>query len=134
MPDVDERYQEIDRAARALAALITKEVPQGWSWGIFLVPALGERAVFWISNAERAGMLDAVRGWVDDQDRRAAEATRVPPGRSMGVQCPDCGTIAFAGPLAPEYAGAVWVCSGCHTPIPRTRWIAVRTATKVRGL
>jgi hypothetical protein len=81
MPDYDDRYQvrnpEIERALRTLAMLIDGGVPEGWGWGLFLVPfgeheaaPKGEGAVFWISNSERQGMLDAVKGWLDDNARR----------------------------------------------------------------
>jgi hypothetical protein len=80
--DQDERYQvrnqDIERALRTLAALIDGEVPADWGWGLFLVPfgkneaaPKGAGAVFWISNSERAGMMDAVQGWIDDNKRRA---------------------------------------------------------------
>lgn len=77
----DERYQvrnkEIERALRTLAALIDEEVPEGWGWGLFLVPfgvneaaPKGMGAVFWISNSEREGMMDCVQGWIDDNKKR----------------------------------------------------------------
>jgi hypothetical protein len=77
----DERYQvrneNIERALRTLATLIDEETPEGWGWGLFLVPfgdneaaPKGAGAVFWISNSERAGMIDAVKGWIADQERR----------------------------------------------------------------
>jgi len=79
----DERYQvrnpEIERALRTLAALIDERTPEGWGWGLFLVPfgenapePIGKGAVFWISNSDRAGMLDAVKGWIEDNERRRA--------------------------------------------------------------
>lgn len=83
MPVHDERYQvrndSIERALRTLAALIDEETPDGWGWGLFLVPfgehepaPKGEGAVFWISNSERAGMIAAVKGWIEDNERRQA--------------------------------------------------------------
>jgi len=77
----DERYQVrdeyIERALRTLATLIDEEVPEDWGWGLFLVPfgvneaaPKGRGAVFWISNSEREGMLDAVQGWIEDNKRR----------------------------------------------------------------
>jgi hypothetical protein len=77
----DPRYQvrnaEIERALRTIGTLIDGEVPEGWGWGLFLVPfgvneaaPKGAGAVFWISNSERAGMIDAVKGWVLDQEKR----------------------------------------------------------------
>ena len=80
-PDYDERYQvrhpEIERALRTLAEVISERVPEGWAWGLFLVPfgvneaaPKGEGAVFWISNGDRAGMVDAVKGWIDDMEKR----------------------------------------------------------------
>jgi len=77
----DERYQvrhaEIERALRTIAALIDGEVPADWAWGLFLVPfgrneaaPKGAGAVFWIANAERDGMIDAIKGWIDDNERR----------------------------------------------------------------
>lgn len=80
-PEHDERFEvrkpEIERALRTLAALIDEETPDGWGWGLFLVPfgeheaaPKGEGAVFWISNSERAGMIEAVKGWIADNERR----------------------------------------------------------------
>jgi hypothetical protein len=80
-PPNDERYEvknpEIERYLRTLATLIDAEAPDGWSWGLFLVPfgeheayPKGQGAVFWISNAEREGMLNAVQGWIDDNKKR----------------------------------------------------------------
>jgi len=77
----DERYQvrnaEIERALRTIAVRIEEDVPEGWGWGLFLVPfgehaaaPVGQGAVFWISNSERAGMLDAIKGWIADNERR----------------------------------------------------------------
>lgn len=77
----DERYQvrneEIERALRTIGVLIDGEVPAGWAWGVFLVPfgnneaaPKGIGSVFWISNGDRAGMLDAVKGWIEDNERR----------------------------------------------------------------
>jgi hypothetical protein len=81
MPTPDERYQvrdpEIERALRTLGVLIDEQTPEGWGWGLFLVPfgvneaaPKGKGAVFWISNSDRAGMLDAVKGWIEDNERR----------------------------------------------------------------
>lgn len=77
----DDRYQvrnpEIERALRTLAVLIDEQTPDGWGWGLFLVKfgeheafPKGEGAVFWISNSERAGMIDAMKGWIDDNEKR----------------------------------------------------------------
>lgn len=82
----DERYQvrdpDIERALRTLAAQLNEHLPDGWAFGLFLVPfgvneaaPKGNGAVFWISNAERAGMIDCVKGWIADQDRRAKAAS-----------------------------------------------------------
>jgi hypothetical protein len=79
----DERYQvrneEIERALRTLASLIDERTPEGWGWGLFLVPfgehesePKGRGAVFWISNSDRPGMIDAVKGWIADQATRRA--------------------------------------------------------------
>lgn len=82
----DERYQvrnpEIEQALRTLAVLVDERVPEGWGWGIFLVPfgahapePAGRGAVFWISNSERAGMIDAVKGWIEEQERKRPPVT-----------------------------------------------------------
>jgi hypothetical protein len=77
--EYDERYQvrnqEIERYLRTLAALINDEAPEGWGWGLFLVkfgnnPIEKGGAVFWISNSEREGMIDAVKGWIEDIEKR----------------------------------------------------------------
>jgi hypothetical protein len=79
----DERYQvrneAIERALRTLGALIDERTPEGWAWGLFLVPfgenkaePMGRGAVFWISNGDRPGMMDAVKGWIADQETRSA--------------------------------------------------------------
>jgi len=77
----DERYEvrneEIERQLRTLGTLIDEEVPEGWGWGLFLVPfgdnepePKGKGAVFWISNSERQGMIDAIKGWIEFRDKR----------------------------------------------------------------
>jgi len=77
----DERYEvrnaEIERALRTLATLIDGEIPEGWGFGLFLVPygenepePKGKGAVFWISNSEREGMVDAISGWIDLQKQK----------------------------------------------------------------
>jgi len=94
----DERYQirnaEIEKALRTLAVLIEEATPPGWGFGLFLVPFGAQEpaleaqplpagtgkaslalhapkgAVFWISNSDRPGMIDAIRGWMDEQDKR----------------------------------------------------------------
>ena len=90
----DERYQvrneEIERYLRTLATLIDGEAPEGWAWGLFLVPfgiheaePKGAGAVFWISNGDRDGMLDAVQGWIDDNKKRK-EAEKKKHGSGSG--------------------------------------------------
>lgn len=77
----DERYQvrneDVERRLRTMASLIEDDLPDGWAFGLFLVPfganeaaPKGKGSVFWISNAERAGMIDAVKGWIEDNARR----------------------------------------------------------------
>lgn len=82
----DERYEvqhaDTQRYLRTLATLIDEQAPEGWGWGLFLVkhgdnpkaqpgPSPdGAGAVFWISNSERAEMLDIVQGWIDDNKKR----------------------------------------------------------------
>ncbi len=68
----DERYEvhnaEAQRALRTTAVLIDEQLPDGWAWGLFLMARMGEgEATYWISNAERAGMIDVVRGWLQKQ-------------------------------------------------------------------
>lgn len=81
--EYDERYQvrneEIERALRTMAMRLEEDLPDGWAFGLLLVPfgvnqpaPQGAGAVFWISNADRAGMIDAVRGWIEDNDKRKA--------------------------------------------------------------
>jgi hypothetical protein len=81
----DERYQvrnaDVERALRTMGTLLDEEVPEGWAWGLFLVPfgnneaaPKGIGSVFWISNGDRQGMLDAVQGWIDDNKRRQKAA------------------------------------------------------------
>ena len=80
-PMHDERYKvrnkDAERALRTRATLIEDELPDGWCFGLFLArigeheaAPKGEGAVFWISNAERAGMIDCVKGWIEDNERR----------------------------------------------------------------
>jgi hypothetical protein len=118
----DERYQirntEIEKALRRLAGLIEEATPPGWGFGLFLVPfgdnpaaidpvaypagsgkagktgqaAQGQGAVFWISNAERAGMVEAIRGWMDEQGQWRCQANCGWTGPAMDAQeCPKCG-------------------------------------------
>lgn len=80
--DVDERFEvprpDIERALRTMATLIDEEAPEGWGWGLFLVPfganeaaPKGDGAVFWISNSERSGMVNVVKGWIQHQEQKA---------------------------------------------------------------
>lgn len=80
---IDERFEvrhpHAERTLRTLAALLGEEVGEGWGWGLFLVkfgdrPAKDGGAVFWISNSEREGMIEAVKGWIEDVERRKREA------------------------------------------------------------
>lgn len=83
----DERFEvrnpDMERYLRTLATLIDAEAPDGWGWGLFMVPfganeaaPKGNGAVFWISNSEREGMVDAVKGWIDSQAKRKKGAHR----------------------------------------------------------
>ncbi len=79
---VDERFEirnaDVERTLRSLAALLDEQLPEGFAFGLFLVP-FGEHAkaapgwgdgkggYFWISSAERAGMVDIVEHWVQQQ-------------------------------------------------------------------
>jgi len=81
----DERYEvrnpEIEDVLRRIAARIDESVPEGFAFGLFLMP-FGAKpieeggAVFWISNAERDGMVDAIKGWIEDSERRKAERAK----------------------------------------------------------
>lgn len=77
----DERYQvrneELERYLRTMAVMLEQDLPEGWAFGLFLVPfgvnrpaPEGIGSVFWISNADRDGMIDAVKGWIKDNERR----------------------------------------------------------------
>jgi hypothetical protein len=92
----DERYQvrhpDTERTLRTLATLIEAELDPGMGFGLFLVKygahvaaapgaVTDEGAVFWISNSDRAGMVDAIEGWIDDSRRRGV----VPADRSALV-------------------------------------------------
>lgn len=90
---------EIERRLRTLAMLIDGGVPKDWGWGLFLVP-FGEHepaaeagpqsagtgkamlaaqapqgAVFWISNSERSGMVEAIKGWIEEHEQAKKEQT-----------------------------------------------------------
>jgi hypothetical protein len=76
----DERYEvrneEIERYLRTLGTLIDSESPEGWGWGLFLVPMgeheaepKGRGVVFWISNSDRAGMIDVIKGWITNFEK-----------------------------------------------------------------
>lgn len=92
---LDERFEvrnaEIERALRTLATLINERTPDGWGWGLFLVPfgdheavpaggsvtgagktslSQARGAVFWISNSERQGMIDAIKGWIELREKK----------------------------------------------------------------
>jgi hypothetical protein len=80
------RHEEIERALRTLAVMIEGEIPDGWRFGLFLVregeheaAPKGLGAIFWISNAEREGMIDVVKGWIEDNERRAAQSPKKGP-------------------------------------------------------
>jgi hypothetical protein len=73
---LDERYQvrneDVERALRTLATQIDGEVPDGFGWALIIAPfgeheaaPKGQGAVFYISSAARAGMLDNIQAWID---------------------------------------------------------------------
>lgn len=79
--EYDERYQvrneDLERALRTMATKLSEDLPDGWAFGLFLVPfginqaaPKGIGSVFWISNADRDGMIDAVKGWIEDNEKR----------------------------------------------------------------
>lgn len=82
----DERFHvrndEVVRALRAMAQKLEEDLPDGWAFGLFLAPMgeheaapKGHGSVFWISNADRAGMIDCVKGWIADNERRSARTS-----------------------------------------------------------
>jgi hypothetical protein len=77
---IDERFQvrneDVERKLRTIGTIVDGEVPDGWGWALFMVPfgaheaaPKGLGAVFWISNSERPGMLDAIQGWIDEHKK-----------------------------------------------------------------
>lgn len=78
-PIRDERYEVLNedrqRLLRSLAADIDAELPEGMAFALFLIPfgehlpePAGQGSVFYISNAGRDGILDAIKAWVAKQE------------------------------------------------------------------
>lgn len=76
----DERYQirdeEIEEKLKILGDIIGNALPDGWAYGLFLVK-FGDNPIeqgggyFWISSAQREGMVDIVSHWVEQQKKKA---------------------------------------------------------------
>lgn len=84
-PDYDERYEVrhagIEDALKRIGAQITEALPEGIAFGLFLThmgdtPIEKGGAVFWISNAEREGMVEAIKGWIAHSEARAAAQSK----------------------------------------------------------
>lgn len=73
----DERYQvrhpEIERELRTLATGIDEHLPDGWGFALLLFDFnTSEGAMFYISNADRADMITALREFLAMQEREAS--------------------------------------------------------------
>ena len=77
--EYDERYQVRDEEAehnlRKIGQLVSEVTPEGWGFGLFLIkfgnrPLKEGGAVFWISNSEREGMIEAIKGFIEDSEKR----------------------------------------------------------------
>ena len=67
MPDNDPRFEvenaEMKETLRKMGLVISKSLPPGWGFGLFLFEFSG-RSFFWISNADRKDMIKALREFI----------------------------------------------------------------------
>jgi len=80
----DERYavrdETVERALRTLAAQLEDNIPEGMAFALFLVHfgeheafPVGKGAVFYISSAERVGILDVLEAWCQRERAKGAQ-------------------------------------------------------------
>lgn len=63
------RDPEIERLLRRIARRMDYQLPPGWGFALFLMSYEDAGSnVFYISSAEREGVIDAVRTWLAKQE------------------------------------------------------------------
>jgi len=71
----DERYQfrddDAQRALKTIAVQIDENIPDGMGFALFLFH-WRDGGIFYISNAERADMILAVKEWLKKQEAQSA--------------------------------------------------------------
>ena len=69
----DERYEvrnaDAERALRTLATMIDEQIPDGMGFGLFLYDFGAGGAMFWISNGQRADMINALKEWIAKNEK-----------------------------------------------------------------
>jgi hypothetical protein len=72
----DERYEvqsaDKQRALHTIATLVDEQTPDGMGFAVFLFDYGPDGALFYMSSAERAGVLASIKEWVACEERRAA--------------------------------------------------------------
>ena len=79
---IDERYQfkddDAQRALKTIAVQIEEQIPDGMGFTLFLFH-WRDGGLFYISNAERADMIVAVRAWLAKQEAAQNPDAKVQP-------------------------------------------------------
>lgn len=69
----DERFEiandDIKRQLRTLAGDIDADLPDGWGFTLFLYSYGEKGSIFYISSAERATMIEAIKEWLAKQEK-----------------------------------------------------------------
>jgi hypothetical protein len=64
------RHQTIEQQLKAIGRLIDHDLPDGWGFMLFLFSFGEGGSTFYISNARREDMLEAMQEWIDRQKGR----------------------------------------------------------------
>jgi hypothetical protein len=69
----DERYEvknaDVQRLLRTIGGNIDEDLPDGWGFTLFLYNYGEGGALFYISSAERATMIETVKEWLAKQEK-----------------------------------------------------------------
>ncbi len=83
--EYDERYEvkdpDIQRLLQFLGSRLGEAMPEGWGFGLFIFSYGENGAMFYISSAEREGMLKTLKEFIDREEKKK-NATNLDPTKS----------------------------------------------------
>ena len=71
MSDYEVRNAEIEKQLKEIGGSIAKSLPEGWGFTLFIFSFGEGGSTFYLSNAERGDMMQALEEFMDRQAGRA---------------------------------------------------------------